>query len=219
VLLAEHAQNLDAPEMVSYVQECKNLSNDKVILIPGLEFGFSEYPNLHLLAIGINIFIEPTDIVTTIKKIHEQDGIAIIAHPSRNNHFVPDEITPLLDGIEVWNAAYDSRYFPNPASLKLYNNLKEKNRSLLAFIGMDMHSVNGFREMTIQIHEQVSDKNSIIAKLKRGFFVNRAKLFKLHPNKKTGLIFHILVHSARILLDLADAVYWKLPRQKKQTTS
>jgi|MTBAKMStandDraft_1061839.scaffolds.fasta_scaffold14175_2 hypothetical protein len=216
IVLTEHAQDFDAEKMEAFVNECSSLSNETVTLIPGLEFGFTDYPDLHLLGLGITEIIDPVEITKTIERIHEQKGLAIIAHPSRNKHYIPKQIILLIDGIEVWNAAYDSRYLPNAKSLRLFNRLKEKNPALLAFSGMDMHSVDGFKEMTIRITEPCHNPQQIIARLADGSFINIGKLLKLCPRNKKGNITIALITAGRTLLNFSDAMYWNLKKLRNR---
>ena len=212
VVLTEHAEDFSESKMQSYVKECMFCSNEEIILLPGLEFGFEEYPDLHLLGIGIKEYIATDDISTTVDKIHKQGGLAIIAHPSRNNYFVPEGIIEKIDGLEIWNAAYDSRYLPNHRSLKLYNNLKNKNSSLNAFSGLDMHDFKSFRELTLVVDGKFQDGREFLELLKRGQFINKGRLLSLQSKPEIG-IFHMgMIMSGRFFLKVMDFVYWKFKK-------
>jgi hypothetical protein len=46
-------------------------------------------------------------------------GLAVLAHPGRAAYHCPPALCVALDGIEIWNAAYDGRFVPPPASFRL----------------------------------------------------------------------------------------------------
>ena len=170
---------------------------------------------MHLLGIGLSKYIDPQNIIKTIDDIHLQGGLAIIAHPSRNNYFIPPEIVEMLDGLEVWNAAYDSRYLPRAKSLRTFNSLRKKNASLLAFCGLDMHGFGSFREMTLVLDGQCHARENYVSFLKAGQFKGRGKILTLSPKKNIGIVFQLAVVVGHYLLDLADSIYWAIKWLKK----
>lgn len=216
LLMAEHAEGFDEAKMEAYVRECKTLSDDRILILPGLEFGFDKYPALHLLGIGIREFFKVDNISKAVDEIHKQKGLAIIAHPSRNDHFVPEEIIDRIDGIEIWNAGYDSRYLPHHESLKLFSRLKDKNPTLIAFVGMDMHTTKKINNrkrtgaLTLKIDGRYDNGKELLEGLKRGSFINNGAFMRFHSRHKTGLFVCWLIKIGRYFLHCADQVYWKL---------
>ncbi len=217
VVLTEHAEDFSKSKMQSYVKECMSCSNEETILLPGLEFGFKEYPELHLLGIGIKEYIPTDDISTTVDKIHLQGGLAIIAHPSRNGYFVPEGVIEKIDGLEIWNAAYDSRYLPNHKSLKLYNNIRKKNYTLNAFSGMDMHDIRYYKEMILLINAKAKDENELLALIKKGQYINKGKLFCLQSQPKINIFLYGTIMLGRFILKAMDLIYWKFRKQSRRT--
>lgn len=215
IILTEHAEDFNDSKMQSYVQECENLSNGKVLVIPGLEFGFDEYPDLHLLGVGINEYIDSQNITAVVERIHRQGGLAIIAHPSRNNHFVPVEIIDKIDGLEMWNAAYDSKYLPRYKSAKLYKKLRKKNNSLIALGGLDMHMINNFKDLTITVYGKYENSKDLITVFKKGQFNTKGKIIKLKSKLKIGCLSQSVLFMGHMLLDIADYIYWAIFRLKR----
>jgi len=215
ILMTEHSDDFNELKMRSYVEECKRSSNERVLVIPGLEFSFSEYPNLHLLGVGINEYIDSQNITAVVEGIRRQGGLAIIAHPSRNNHFVPAEIIDKIDGLEMWNAAYDSRYLPRYKSARLYKNLRKKNNSLIALGGLDMHMINNFKDLTITVYSKYTNSKDLITALKKGQFNTKGKIIKLKSKLKIGCLSQCVLFMGHILLDIADYIYWAIFRLKK----
>lgn len=208
IFLTEHAESFNESKMQAYVQECDCLSSQEVILIPGLEFGFREYPGLHLLGIGIREYIGEGDIVATLNRIHEQKGLSVVAHPSRNGHFLPDEIRTKISGIEIWNAAYDSRFLPHHTSLRLFTELKKKNSALIALGGLDMHDISGFRDLTIRINGLSNEAEDLIHYLRKGSFINIGKFLSIEAMKDPGYLFPYFIKGGRMALNLLDQLYW-----------
>lgn len=210
IALTEHAEDFNESKMQLYVRECENLSKDKVTVLPGLEFGFKEYPGLHLLGVGLKKFIIANDILTTIDEVHSQEGLAVIAHPSRNNHRIPKEIIKKIDGLEIWNASYDSRYLPHHRSLKLYKNLGEEKHSLIAISGLDMHDINSFRELILLVPGGFKDDRDLLLQLKRGHFINMGKFLSFQSKSEIGFLFRGVIFTGRLFLNLVDYFYWKV---------
>jgi len=47
-----------------------------------------------------------------------------------------------LDGIEIWNEMYDGRFIPKIDILSLFERAKRINPNLLAFSGVELHSLS-----------------------------------------------------------------------------
>lgn len=214
IALSEHAEDMEEASMDAFASECKELSKTGFILLPGLEFGFSEYPKLHLLGIGVTRYIPPSDISRTIDAIREQGGLSVIAHPARNGHFVPEHIKGKIDGIEVWNAAYDSRYLPHHKSVSLYRALRKINNSMLAFGGLDFHTAWNFKELSVCVNGSPADAKELLDLLREGSFTNKGKLFTIGSRQALGRMAGTGIKIGRALLEGADSLT-ALVRRKK----
>lgn len=75
---------------------------DDFLLIPGCEFS-TEYG--HLLGLFLRAPIGKLSFARTVRAIHEQGALAVLAHPYEHTRTPPhiDTLAPLLDGVEVWN--------------------------------------------------------------------------------------------------------------------
>lgn len=215
IILTEHAEDFNGSKMQTYITECERSSTERILLIPGLEFGFDEYPDLHLLGVGIKEYISPQDITAVIEKIQNQKGLAIIAHPSRNNYFIPSKIINKLDGLEIWNVAYDSRYLPNFKALRLYGRLKKENGALIAFSGLDMHAINNFREVTLVVNGIQGSNKDLLNRLRKGQFINKGKMIKFQAELKMAFYSQIMILIGHFFLDMADYVYWTMFKLRK----
>ena len=110
LLLTEHIENMNPSKMEEFVAECDNLSDKSFLLIPGLEFTCEG--DLHILGVGVRYLLDEKPPRALIKSIHQQGGLAILAHPSRNGFQLDVNNLITLDGVEVWNRNYDGKFFP-----------------------------------------------------------------------------------------------------------
>lgn len=206
MMLSEHAEDFSPEKMKEFLAECIGVSESSgVIISPGLEFGFKEYPHLHLLGIGLSEYIPSIDIAATIAAIHGQGGLAVIAHPTRNRHFVPDHIREGLDGIEVWNAAYDSRYLPHHASIALLNEIRKQNPSAMAFGGLDMHRAADFKGVILSTNN-AEDLSGLMGILRDGAFTISGRLLEIGARQRFGLLARNGIRAARLALESADSL-------------
>jgi len=135
--LTDHAEDLCPHDMESLQQECEAHSDESCLMIPGLEFRCSD--EIHILGLGIAKEIVSTDAVSAAREIQAWGGLAILAHPSRNEYQFPRELWVSLNGIEIWNAGYDGRFVPPLANLRLLQEARTANHNILGFGGEDLH--------------------------------------------------------------------------------
>lgn len=217
-MITEHAEDFEGQsKMQSFIEECRAVSTrEQVLLVPGLEFGFKEYPKLHLLGIGLSKLIFPADIERTIDEIHQQGGLAVIAHPTRNRHFIPEHIMGQLDGIEVWNAAYDSRYMPHYKSMKLFTSVKRFNPDLKSYCGLDFHRAQDLKGISITVTGDFSCWEDLIGLFKKGSFSNSGFLFTIKSRPGCGPLVIAAMKVGRWLIEHADPIVASFRRRTKK---
>lgn len=107
---------------------------DSLLLIPGVEIS-TEYG--HLLGLFLHSPVETRDFREAVAAIHEQGGLAVLAHPFERTldaaRLTP--ILPLVDGIEVWNSRASRK---NPRANEMAAELAQKY-GLRSFAGSDAH--------------------------------------------------------------------------------
>jgi predicted metal-dependent phosphoesterase TrpH len=175
--ITEHSDSFDKTNMSQLTNTCYSLSSAHLLIIPGIEFTCKD--NMHILGLGIQNYIESNECTEIIHFIHQQNGIAIIAHPSRYNYRIPSELARKANGIEVWNVAYDGRFIPNAKSLYLFKNLSRINSSLLAFGGNDLHTITNRRKVETILFSEQLDREEIIHALREGNFKISNSYFSL----------------------------------------
>ena len=201
VVMTEHSDTFDDNKMTEYINECRSRSTSDLILIPGIEFSCEG--GFHIIGLGISGFISSSDPVGVVEAIHSQNGIAILAHPSRYAYKIAENLLNAMDGIEVWNAVYDGRYVPGHRSLSFLNNVNKTGYSLLAFGGLDLHKLSELPNIYLTLSDCDLDENAIMHHLRNGHFTIHNFLFNLKSNRrlsKATLMFICFTHMTYKLL-------------------
>lgn len=164
ICMSEHSDTLNEEKMAQYVQECQRVSSPDCLVVPGIEF--TSENNFHLVGLGVQHYTDTKDPIRVAEFIHQQGGIAIIAHPIRYNYQIPKQLVHLVDGIEVWNGVYDGRFVPNDRSLELLREMRRENKSLLAFGAVDLHRITHHVKVTITLSCNELKKDTLLYALK-----------------------------------------------------
>jgi hypothetical protein len=167
--LTDHAEDFDASVFDRYRAECERLSDATVALIPGLEFRFAGFPGLHLLAFGLTHWIAPTDPGEFMELANEAASFTMWAHPCLCRYQIPQVVEDGVDAIEVWNAAYNTRYLPDPKAIALLHHIQRRRPDVVGVVGLDQHDARNDRETRIMVDS--SESNPLDA-IRRGFFTN-----------------------------------------------
>jgi PHP domain len=175
--VTEHSDTFDRAKMAAFVAECRGLSDPSLILIPGIEFSCAG--RLHLLALGIDQFSDAKDPVELTKFIQGQGGLAVVSHPSRYGYQIPSPLVAVMDGVEVWNASYDSRFVPDRKVVELWRTLKRDNEALTGFGGQDLHHIAPIRHVTLVLPNGGPELTSVavLGQLRhKAFFISNGYL-------------------------------------------
>src|SRR5262249_39089058 len=184
VAMSEHSDTFDPQKMAYLVDECRRLSDASFLMIPGLEFTCDN--RLHLLALGIERYTDIRNPALVARFVSAQGGLAILSHPSRYRYQVPSGLETLLDGIEVWNAGYDGRFIPNDRSIRLWDSLRVRNKSLRAFGSQDLHAIGDHRHVRVSVRCDQVTRSAILKGLKNGDFIISNSYVRLRSNSSPG---------------------------------
>jgi hypothetical protein len=198
--LTDHAEDFDEATFHRFVAECNDLSRYGPTLIPGLEFRFAGLKGLHLLALGLTRWIEPTTVDEFIAMTREAAALTIAAHPVLPNYTYPAVVLEGIDAIEVWNAAYNTRFLPDPRAIRLLRSIRRTRPGVVALAGLDQHDARNDRETRVEVF---ADSNPLAA-IKAGRFRNRGRTmsFDAHADLSAGRT--AALWGARLALDAAE---------------
>jgi hypothetical protein len=170
--MTDHAEDFDRDRFEQYRAHCLRLSDATVKIIPGLEFRFGGFPGLHLLALGLSEWIEPATPADFIRFTRDTAEFTIVAHPILPMYQIPPDVLAGIDAIEVWNAAYNTRYFPDPRAIRLLHQARQSRAAVVGTAGLDQHDSRNDRETRVILSE---DTDNPLASLKAGRFSNRGR--------------------------------------------
>lgn len=173
LILTEHEDKLTELLYERFVQECKSLSTEDLIIIPGLEF---KCDKIEILALNIEHMFTYSGLHDLLEKIRKNNGIAILAHPHKYKFNIEPYIkNDRINGVEIWNYRYDGKWMPRISSIKLMKSLKGK--SIYAYAGWDFHE----RGRNFRLYHYLSvdelQIKKIIFKLKNGdYYIGNGKI-------------------------------------------
>ncbi|MGH7629368.1 MAG: PHP domain-containing protein [Gemmatimonadales bacterium] len=208
--LTEHAEDFDAARFDRYREHCRRASVGGVRLLPGLEFRFEGFPGLHLLVLGLGAWIEPRTPEELVAIVPRASGFSILAHPRLARYRVPDAVAAAIDGIEVWNAAYDTRYLPDPQAIRLLRRLQGKYPRLVGVAGLDQHDAGNDRGTRVVLRTPGPDP---LVELRAGRFdnVGRTMRFGARVDWSRWSLGGLVV--VRTLFDVAERTQDRLARR------
>ena len=212
--LTDHAEDFDAAVFARFRAHCHAVSGGGVTLIPGLEFRFDGFPGLHLLAVGLEHWITPTSPADFVRQAAGVAGFIIVAHPLLCRYQVPDEVAAGVHAVEVWNAAYNTRYLPDPRAFRLLENMRRRWPEHVGIAGLDQHDGRNDRETRVILTgDPAADP---IAELRAGRFVNAGRTMRFSPREAFGTGALLMLTALRAGLDLTNAVHERWARLRRE---
>jgi len=203
--LADHAEDLSAAQYDDLAARARAASDAAVSIIPGLEYRFAGYPGLHLLALGLLHRIGPTTPEEFVAQAGTAARFTIAAHPGLFRYRMPDAVADMIDAIEVWNAAYNTRYLPDPAALRLLERIRVRRPEVVGIAGLDQHDSRNDRGTRVILLDP--DARDPLAELKAGRFVNRGRTMTFPAQESFGPLGLATLTGLRAGLDAVNLVH------------
>jgi predicted metal-dependent phosphoesterase TrpH len=156
LMMTEHDRGFSSERLCQLRQLCDAASTRDFLVIPGIEY--SDASNqVHILVWGDVPFLgENLPTRETLHKVKEAGGVAVLAHPFRQNAWQCFEPSwgEALAGIEVWNRKYDG-FAPNRIAQDL-----QRSVGAIPFVGLDFHTHRQFfpLAMAIDIDSTVTER-------------------------------------------------------------
>lgn len=164
--MTEHTDTLTSGAARSFISECRQLSDDEFVFIPGFEV---PYKNTHVLHIGASKFVCQFADAEDLVSWRLVSPLVVLAHPVRNEFVIDETLEDLIDGVEVWNQQYEGKRVPRPRSISLLESLRKKHE-LLAFGGLDLHRSEHLGSPVISLEVPYVDEDTILEQLQAGEF-------------------------------------------------
>lgn len=184
VLIADHAEDLDANKYKALKRECDLLNGESFCLIPGLEFDCSD--KIHILGFGITEYIENWDLGNITDKIQEAGGLSVLSHLSLIENMENLSKIRNLDFGECWNPSYATEFYPDKKSLEIYKKIYKKDAGVLAIAGADFHHT-GYghfnKKVFLDMHLEKLSREDILGKMKRGDFLSSNAAICMSPKE------------------------------------
>lgn len=137
VFMSEHDRGFNATRWRDYQEACAEASNDRVLLVPGIEYEDSDgVVHLPTWGEGLPFFGSARAPLDLLRDASDAGAFTVLAHPWRRDaiaRYLP-EWAPLLGGIEIWNRKYDG-IAPHPSAREV-----AERESLTPFASLDFHT-------------------------------------------------------------------------------
>ena len=201
--LTDHAEDLDAAAFERLRSGCAEQSDASARLIPGLEFRFGGFDGLHLLALGLTEWIEPRTPEEFIRLARGRADLTVVAHPRLFRYRLPAPIAEGIDAIEVWNAAHNTRYLPDPGAIVLLNEVRRRRPEVVGTVGLDQHDSRNDREVRILLHRASSTP---LTEIRAGRFTNKGRTMRFPAAVGWGRMRLGLLRGIRTIYDQVERI-------------
>lgn len=194
MVVTDHAEDFSPDKVNKFIDNCEKISRKGFLAIPGLEFIIDKEREAHLLVAGLEKLTSQNGIGEILRRVleGENNSLVVLAHPSRSRYYIPSRYESKINGIEVWNSAYNTRYLPDHKAIRFLAYLKKKNPQLIGFGGLDLHDRSGFRGLRICTVDECQTTLELLDNLKRGKFVIRGSYIGI-PSAPAYGFFGLLV--------------------------
>jgi hypothetical protein len=192
IILTEHAEDFDDKKMQIVVSECYKATNEDFLVIPGLEFNITD--EIHILGIGIEKYFYERDPEEIIRKIHENNGLAILAHVADCKKKIPYAQLKDVDFIEIWNPRYGEILSPSIKSIKVLREFRKMKKTYSASGGLDLHKLRDLVPVYQIVSSQRLTQKDILSSLKRGEFTTTNGLINFPPQKSPSVTMTAIIY-------------------------
>lgn len=213
--LTDHAEDFDEPTFIRFQHECRAASTASLAIIAGLEFRFAGLKGLHLLALGLERWITPETPAEFIAMTRGTAAVTVAAHPVLPRYSYPQVVLDSIDAIEVWNAAYNTRYLPDPRAIRLFRRIRAYRNDIVAVVGLDQHDARNDRETRIE----TSGAGDALVSIRAGQFRNIGRTMSFDSQADLGAVRNTALWTARTLFDGVERAQDRLARWRAHRSS
>lgn len=202
--MTDHAEDFSPDLFEEYVRHCDAVSDAQVTFIPGLEFRFAGWKGMHLLALGLRSWIDPQTPEEFMDLARRAARLTVLAHPVYAKYKIPQVVLDHIDGIEVWNGNYNTRWLPDPRSMDLVHTLRKHRPNLVATVGLDQHDSSNDRELRLLVNPRAGDP---LGELRAGRFMNVGRTMRFDSTASLPPLRLNSLRVARRVLDTTDKTH------------
>jgi hypothetical protein len=217
VFLSEHREAMDEAGIARAAAECRELSDDSVLLVPGLEIASDE--RYHVLGFGLERAVAKGPAVKMAAAIREAGAAPVLAHPTRYRKGW-EETLSAFGAVEVWNRHYDGRVSPARSVVRACRAVPGTR----AVFGLDAHGAPALEGALPEVVLEVDgpDEAAAIRALREGNFTLALDGCEFDPLAAGGLrpmlgsCYRMLRRAARrvgYLLPFSEATRKKMGRR------
>ncbi len=211
IAMTDHAEDFDAARFAEYVEACRALSDERVTIIPGLEFRFARHRGLHLLACGLDQWLQPPTLEAFAENVADAAHLTILAHPVLTAYRIPPVVYDCIDAVEVWNASYNTRYLPDPRAISLLRAVRRQRPAVVAVAGLDQHDASNDRRTRVVLDDERDLADPLVA-IRDGRFTNSGQTMSFRPDADLSApVFGALI-AARAVFDRIERTQDRLTR-------
>lgn len=175
--MSEHADEMTPESAAVFVEECRALSDDSFVFVPGFEVPYKDPKVYHVLMIGTTEFVGAfARDAQSLRDWASRATLVFLPHPVRNRFIYDDTLREIADGVEIWNQQYDGKRVPRTRAHKLLKDLRKERPELLATGGLDLHRAEHLTYPRYEMELSKLSEDAILDALKVGkyAFGNRA---------------------------------------------
>jgi hypothetical protein len=164
VLMSEHVESLDPEKVHRFVEDCSRLSNERFLLIPGIEID-----ELNALFYGIQAPGGWEDTQDLARQLAAGGALVAVSHPVKIRKEISEITKSAVEAVEVWNSRHDGKVAPRRGILNYWMKLRAgTGRQLLPLCGIDFHDKRDFVPLVMEVECDGRDRDSILAGIREG---------------------------------------------------
>ena len=162
VLMSEHVESLDPEKICSLVNDCKRLSDESFLLIPGVEID-----SLNALFYNTPPVTPWKDCEDLARQLAQGGALVAVSHPVKVKEDIPAVTASLVEGVEIWNSRHDGKMAPDRKIIQFWRSLQQRlNRPLLPLCGIDFHAKHDFTTLAFELECENLDQESVMAAIR-----------------------------------------------------
>jgi hypothetical protein len=124
---------------------------------------------------------------------------------------VPEAVLQGIDAIEVWNAAYNTRYLPDPRAIRLLHALRATRPEVVGTVGLDQHDRRNDRRTRTHLHRAGADP---LIELKAGRFTSSGRMMRFDARVRWHPLRLAALSAARRAFDAVERTQEHLARTR-----